>query len=102
MITGLFVIAWLPLFVVSVIATYYPQDLPSPLWTDRLLKFVKFCHYSHSAINPFVYAYRNKEMIKTFRYIGYKIICKEYRQFAIFHMAQSKSFVSFPNKNRVI
>lgn len=78
MITGLFVIAWLPLFVVSVIATYYPQDLPSPLWTDRLLKFVKFCHYSHSAINPFVYAYRNKEMIKTFRYIGYKIICKEY------------------------
>ena len=78
MITGLFVIAWLPLFVVSVMATYYPQNLPSPLWTDRLLKFVKFCHYSHSAINPFLYAYRNKEMIKTFRYIGYRILCKEH------------------------
>ena len=78
LITGLFVIAWLPLFVVSVMATYYPQDLPSPLGTDRLLKFVKFCHYSHSAINPFVYAYRNKEMIKTFRYIGYRILCKEH------------------------
>jgi len=78
LITGLFVIAWLPLFVVTVIGTYYPQNLPSPLWTDRLLKFVKFCHYSHSAINPFVYAYRNKEMIKTFRYIGYRVLCKDH------------------------
>lgn len=78
LITGLFVIAWLPLFVVSVMGTYYPEDLPSPLWTDRLLKFVKFCHYSHSAINPFVYAHRNKEMIKTFRYIGYRILCKDH------------------------
>lgn len=78
LITGLFVIAWLPLFVVTVMATYYPQNLPSPLWTGRLLTFVKLCHYSHSAINPFVYAYRNKEMINTFRYIGHRILCKEY------------------------
>lgn len=78
MITLLFVIAWMPLFVVSVLATYYPQKLPSPLGTDRLLKFVKFCHYSNSALNPFVYAYRNREMINTFRYLGYKLLCKEH------------------------
>ncbi|KAJ7380022.1 hypothetical protein OS493_012784 [Desmophyllum pertusum] len=79
LITVLFVIAWLPLFVVSVMATYYPQNLPpSPLGIDRLLKFVKFCHYSNSALNPFVYAYRNKQMINTFRYIGYKLLCKEH------------------------
>lgn len=78
LITVLFVIAWLPLFVVSVLATYYPEQLPSPLGTDRLLKFVKFCHYSNSAINPFVYAYRNREMIHTFRYLGYRLLCKEH------------------------
>ena len=79
LITVLFVIAWLPLFVVSVLATYYPQQLPSPLGIDRLLKFVKFCHYSNSALNPFVYAYRNRDMINTFRYIGYKLLCKEHK-----------------------
>lgn len=79
LITVLFVIAWLPLFVVSVMATYYPQHLPSPLGIDRLLKFVKFCHYSNSALNPFVYAYRNRDMTNTFRYIGYKLLCKEYK-----------------------
>ena len=77
LITMLFVIAWLPLFVVSVMATYYPQQLPSPLGIDRLLKFVKFCHYSNSSLNLFVYAYRNRDMIYTFRYIGYKLLCKE-------------------------
>jgi len=77
LITVLFVIAWLPLFVVSVMATYHPQQLPSPLGIDRVLKFVKFCHYSNSALNPFVYAYRNRDMIKTFRYIAYKLLCRE-------------------------
>ncbi|XP_068690694.1 histamine H2 receptor-like [Montipora foliosa] len=78
LITGLFVIAWLPLFVVTVMATYYPQSLPNPPRMTRLLEFVKFCHYGNSAINPFVYAYRNKEMIKTFRSIGLWILCKEH------------------------
>ena len=78
LITGLFVIAWLPLFVVTVMATYHPQRLPSPLWLIRLLEFIKFCHYGNSAINPFVYAYRNKEMIRTFRFIGLRILCKEH------------------------
>ena len=77
LITVLFVIAWLPLFVVSVMATYYPQQLPSRLGIGRILNFVKFCHYSNSALNPFVYAYRNRDMINTFRYIGYKLLCRE-------------------------
>ena len=75
-ITGLFVAAWLPLFVVSMIGTYYPQYLPSSKWTDRLLQFVKFCHYTNSALNPLVYACRNSEMIRTFRQIGHRLLCK--------------------------
>lgn len=75
-ITGLFVVAWLPLFVLTMIGTYYPQYLtPSP-WMDRVLQLVKFCHYSNSALNPIVYAFRNSEMIATFRHIGHRLLCK--------------------------
>ncbi|XP_020618245.1 histamine H2 receptor-like [Orbicella faveolata] len=75
-ITGLFVVAWLPLFVVTMIGTYYKQYLPPTRGTDRVLQFVKFCHYSNSALNPIVYAFRNNEMISTFRYIAHLLLCK--------------------------
>ena len=75
-ITGIFVVAWLPLFVVTMIGTYYPQYLPYTRGTDRVLQFVKFCHYSNSALNPIVYAFRNNEMIVTFRYIAHLLLCK--------------------------
>ena len=75
-ITALFVVAWLPLFAVTMIGTYYPQYLPVTLGTDRVVQFVKFCHYSNSAINPIVYAFRNNEMIATFRYIARLLLCK--------------------------
>ena len=75
-ITGLFVAAWLPLFVVTMIGTYYPQYLPPSPRTDRVIQLVKFCHYSNSALNPVVYAFRNSEMIATFRYIARGLFCK--------------------------
>ena len=75
-ITCLFVVAWLPLFVMTLIAVYSPATLPPSLATARLLKFVKFCHYSNSALNPFLYTFRNSEMIKTFRYLLYKLACR--------------------------
>ena len=76
-ITGLFVAAWLPLFVVTMIGTYYPHYLPPSLRTFRVIQLVKFCHYGNSALNPVVYAFRNSEMIATFRYIARALLCKE-------------------------
>lgn len=74
-ITLLFVIAWLPLFVLTIVATYYPLYLPSMVTTDRILKFAKWMHYSNSSINPFLYAFRNNAIRRTFQYLISKLLC---------------------------
>lgn len=65
MITLLFVITWLPLFALSILATFNPEVLPWPSTSTRLLHFVKCMHYSSSAINPVLYSYRNVELRRT-------------------------------------
>lgn len=61
----------------TLIATYNPKYIPATEWAARGLQFAKFCHYSNSALNPFVYAFRNNEIIRTFRYIANRLLCKE-------------------------
>ena len=65
--TGLFVIAWLPFFVVNMLAEFCLTCLPPYPDILRLIRFVKWMHYSNSIANPLVYAYRNVEMRKTFK-----------------------------------
>ncbi|XP_031565990.1 octopamine receptor Oamb-like [Actinia tenebrosa] len=86
LITALFVVAWLPLFVVTVIGTYHPQNLPSPVWSDRLIKFVKWMHYGNSAVDPFFYAYRNKDIILTFRFIVLRLFCRKVTLMELHHV----------------
>lgn len=67
-ITLLFVFAWLPFYVVTMIASFcsmkcFPYSL---MGINRLVRFVKWMHFSNSAVNPLVYAYRNVEMRRTF------------------------------------
>ena len=66
-ITGLFVIAWLPFFVVNMLAEFCLTCLPPYPDILRLIRFVKWMHYSNSMVNPLVYAYRNAEIRKTFK-----------------------------------
>lgn len=69
-ISGLFIVAWLPFFLLSVIVSYCPQCLPrNPADVLRLVTVVKCLHYSNSVVNPIVYALRDEEMKKTFRKI---------------------------------
>ena len=63
-ITVLFVLAWLPLFVLTLMATFTPKHLPE---SSLVLMFVKWMHYGSSAINPFLYAFRNNEIKCTIR-----------------------------------
>lgn len=76
LITFLFVIAWLPLFTMTIVATFFPSSLPALATTDRLLKFAKWMHYSNSTINPFLYAFRNNAMKRTFKAIVKNVRCR--------------------------
>lgn len=74
-ITGLFVIAWLPFFVLNMIAEFCFPCLPPYPDILRLVRFVKWMHYSNSVVNPLVYAYRNGEMRKTFKRLLLSCFC---------------------------
>lgn len=71
-ITVFFLAAWLPFFVVTVIATFCLTCLPSPPGLLHLVKFLKFLQYTGSAVNPYIYAYRNIEMRRTLAKIASK------------------------------
>ncbi|XP_031570914.1 octopamine receptor Oamb-like [Actinia tenebrosa] len=75
-ITGLFVMAWLPFFIVNVIGTFCMQCFPPYPGILRLIRFVKWMHYSNSMVNPIIYAYRNREMRRTFIRILRRIFCR--------------------------
>ena len=67
LITGLFFVAWVPFFTVSVTAAYCHHCLPSsPDYLKGLVIIVKSVHYLNSAVNPLVYARRDREMKRTF------------------------------------
>ena len=72
LVTGVFMIAWFPFFVVTVVATYDLEILPEPPGLLRLIAFVKALHYTNSALNPVMYGYRNPEMRKSMRAVALK------------------------------
>ena len=75
LITGLFVIAWLPFFVVNMLAQFCLPCLPAYPSILRLVRFVKWMHYSNSMVNPLVYVYRNEDMRKTFKRLLLSCVC---------------------------
>ena len=72
LVTGVFLIAWFPFFVVTALATYEMERLPEPAGLLRLIAFVKALHYSNSGLNPIIYGYRNPEMGRTMKTIAAK------------------------------
>lgn len=64
-VTGLFVVSWLPFYTLSVLFIFCPKAVPRGASLLHLLDFVKFLHYSNSAINPVVYTYRIREVRTT-------------------------------------
>ena len=79
-ITGLFLVAWVPFFTVSVTAAYCHHCLPSsPNSLMGLVIIVKSVHYLNSAVNPLVYARCDREMKRTFlKLLGLKRIFRRF------------------------
>ncbi|XP_022808293.1 dopamine receptor 3-like [Stylophora pistillata] len=64
-VTALFLACWLPFFVVSLLWIFQSSSLLGGgrgKGFMRLMDFIKWMHYSNSAVNPLVYAYRSDEM----------------------------------------
>lgn len=100
LVTGVFMVAWFPFFVVTVLATYELESLPEPPDLLRLIAFVKALHYTNSGLNPVIYGYRNSEMGKTMRSIAFKIfpLSKLFTQPSGLQTRQSGSLQLQPNK----
>ena len=72
-ITGLFFAAWLPYYVLLTLGPIcYPGCFPkSSKDVARLVAFSKWMHYGNSAVNVFVYSFRDVEMRRTFARLLY-------------------------------
>jgi hypothetical protein len=68
-----FVIAWLPFFIVNVVAIYCPT---CKTFNPHLILFIKFMHYSNSAVNPVVYAVKIPEFRRAFRQLVGLCLCR--------------------------
>ena len=65
-VTVLFLLAWLPFFVVSMLGQFCMSCFPEGGGQTTLVTFVKWMHYTNSAVNPLVYAFRDREMRSSF------------------------------------
>mgnify|MGYP001794861380 CR=1 FL=1 len=75
LVVGFFIIAWLPFFVVQLVVVYCgPRSCPQA-FDPRLLLFLKFMHYSNSAVNPVIYAVKIPEFRRAFRQLVAICLC---------------------------
>lgn len=61
-VTILFLLAWLPFFVMSMLGQFCMHCFPEGDARNTLVTFAKWMHYTNSGVNPLVYAFRDKEM----------------------------------------
>lgn len=72
-VTGLFLLAWSPFFVVSMLAQFCGSCLPNGDSVAILVAFVKWMHYSNSGVNPLVFVLRHGQMRRSvLKLIGIK------------------------------
>lgn len=69
-IMGVFVVCWLPFFLMYVIVPFCPNCCP----TEKLINFITWLGYINSALNPIIYTIFNLDFRKAFKkLLGFKI-----------------------------
>ena len=74
LVIGFFVIAWLPFFIVQLLLVFCEKCQPG-IFSTELLLFLKFMHYSNSAVNPIVYAVKIPEFRRAFKQLVSVCLC---------------------------
>ena len=74
LVIGFFVVAWLPFFIVQLLLVFCEKCQPE-IFNRNLLLFVKFMHYSNSAVNPIVYAVKIPEFRRAFKQLVGLCLC---------------------------
>jgi len=74
LVIGFFVIAWLPFFIVQLLLVFCMKCQPG-IFSTELLLFLKFMHYSNSAVNPIVYAVKIPEFRRAFKQLLSLCLC---------------------------
>lgn len=68
-IMGVFVVCWLPFFLMYVIMPYCPKCCPS----EKLMNFITWLGYINSALNPVIYTIFNLDFRRAFKkLLGFK------------------------------
>ncbi|XP_028395480.1 histamine H2 receptor-like [Dendronephthya gigantea] len=81
-VTGLFVIAWSPTFIFTLLLqTLSKSDLLVLNNNVHIRRIPKWMQYMNSALNPLVYAYRNNDFKTTFKRMTLSIMrCQAFQQ----------------------
>ena len=71
-ITGAFVVCWLPFFVTAVVVSIFPDCMPS----DKIFSFFLWLGYFNSTLNPIIYTIFSPEFREAFK----RILCGQRNQ----------------------
>lgn len=74
LVTGVFVICWLPFFLVILIFKWCSTC--TFVWDMRVLMAVKVLHFGNSAMNPIIYSVRNRRFNRAFKRILLRLVCR--------------------------
>ncbi|XP_015758558.1 PREDICTED: tyramine/octopamine receptor-like isoform X2 [Acropora digitifera] len=73
LITGVFVICWLPFFLTILLFKWCGVKCAEFVYDMRVIMIVKILHYGNSALNPIVYAVKNRNFNHAFKMILKKL-----------------------------
>ena len=93
MVTGLFILCWLPFFLVTLLYKFC-AECESFVSDMRVLMAIKMLHYGNSVLNPIIYAVRNQRFNSAFRRILRRLCCCEKSQ-----EVEGQSLVTFAGRS---